>query len=104
MAMELLTFDDQFIAYFAAHDEHDNFALIDIIQSAQVSRTQFKVRKEIGAEALDRFCGCCRLVLQPGQYSRLQDSLVTNRQRSQLPFGIIGDRNPERHGSPSHKI
>jgi hypothetical protein len=30
--MELLSFHDQFIAYLSAHEEHDNFAFIDIIQ------------------------------------------------------------------------
>jgi hypothetical protein len=32
MAMKLLAFHDQLIAYFAAHDEHDDFAFIDIVQ------------------------------------------------------------------------
>jgi hypothetical protein len=39
MAMKLLVLDDQPVAYFAAHDEHDNFVFIDIIQSAQFTRT-----------------------------------------------------------------
>src|SRR5258707_8756911 len=57
MAMKLLTFHDQLIAYFAAHDEHDNFAFIDIIQGTQVSRPQFVVGKWIGTLTLDGLGG-----------------------------------------------
>jgi hypothetical protein len=100
MPMELLTFDDQRIANFAAHEEHNNFAFIDIIQGTQVSRTQFEISKKIGAQAFDRFRRRRGLVLQPGHDSRFQDSLITERQRSQLSFSILGDRKLEWHGSP----
>jgi hypothetical protein len=101
MAMELLSFHDQFIAYLSAHEERDNFAFIDIIQGTQVSYTQFIGRKKIGAQALDRFGGRRRLMLQPGQDRRLQDSLLAYWQRPELPIGLLGDRNLERHGTDS---
>jgi hypothetical protein len=104
MAMEFLAFDDQLVSYLVAHEEHDDFALIHIIQSTQVSRPQFKIGEEIGPQALGGFGRLRGLVLQPGLDSRFQDSLVSDRQRSQLPFGIIGDCDPERHGIASTKF
>jgi hypothetical protein len=74
MAIEFLAFNDQRVADFAAHEEDDDFALLDIIQGTQVSRTQLEVGKKVGAPALDGFCRLRRLVLQPGLDSRFQDS------------------------------
>jgi hypothetical protein len=101
MAMKLLTFDDQLVAYFAANEEDDNFAFIDILQDMQVSCTQFEVRKQIGAQAFDRFRGRRGLVLQPGQDRRFQDSLVTDRQRPQLSFCVVRDGHLERRDAAS---
>jgi hypothetical protein len=76
MAMDLLSFHDQFVAYLSAHEEHDNFAFIDIIQDTKASRAQFKFGEQIRAQLLNRLRRCGRLVLQPGHDSRFQDSLL----------------------------
>jgi hypothetical protein len=103
MAMEFLAFDDQLVSYLAAHEQHDNFTLIHIIQGTQVYRPQFEIGEEIGPQALGGFGRLRGFVLQPGLDSRFQDPLVSDRQRSQLPFGIIGDCDLERHGIASTK-
>jgi hypothetical protein len=38
-------------------------------------------------------------MFESGKDSRFQHSLLTDRQRSQLPLGIIGDGYFERHGT-----
>jgi hypothetical protein len=65
MAMKFLAFHDQLITNFAAHDKHDNFTFIDIIQGTQVSCAQFEVGKKIGAQALDGFRGRGGLMREP---------------------------------------
>jgi hypothetical protein len=79
MAMEFLTFHDQLVADFAAHEEYDNFVLLDIIQGTQVSRTQLEVGKKIGTQALDRFGRLRRRVLQSGLDGCFQDPLLPGR-------------------------
>jgi hypothetical protein len=79
MAMKFLTFHDQLVADFAAHEEYDNFALIDIVQGTQVPRTQLEVGEKIWTQALDSLCWLRGLVLQPGLDSRFQDSLLAGR-------------------------
>jgi len=95
MAMEFLTFDDQLVSYLAAHEEDDDFARIHIIQGTQVSRPQFEIGEEIGPQALSGSRRLRGIMLQPGLYCRFQDTLVSDRQRSQLPFGVIGDCDPD---------
>jgi hypothetical protein len=104
MAMELLTFHDQLIADFSPDDQEDNFVFLDIIQATQVTCPKLELGQRIRTRALDRLRGRRGLVLQPGHDCRFQDSLVTDRQRSQLPFGFIGDRNPERHDTDSGSL
>jgi hypothetical protein len=101
MAIKLLAFDDQLVPYFAPHKEHHNFAFVHIIQGTQISRPQFKLGEKIGAQAFQRFRGRRRLVLESGQDSCFQGSLVTGRQRPQLPVGVLGDRDLERHATSS---
>ncbi|HXG08951.1 MAG TPA: hypothetical protein VNK04_04115 [Gemmataceae bacterium] len=79
MGMELLSFHDQFVAYLSAHEEHDNFTFIGIIQDAQVAHPQFEVSEKIGAQSLDSFGRFRGLVLQAGPNSRFQDPLLTCR-------------------------
>ena len=80
MAMKLLAFDDQLVADFAADEEDDDLAFIDIIQDPQVSDTQLEVRKWIGAQALDRFRGYRGLGQRPGLDRGFQDPLFPHRQ------------------------
>jgi hypothetical protein len=95
MAMELLAFDDQFVADLAADEEDDNLVFIDIIQDPQVSDTQLEVRKWIGAEALDGFRGCRRLVQESGLDRSFQDPLFTHGQRPELPVRVLRDSDLE---------
>jgi hypothetical protein len=99
--MKILAFHNQFVADFPSDDQDDNFVSFDIIQDTQVACPKLELRQRIGAQTLDRFRGHRGLVLQAGQDSRFQDSLVADRQRSQLPVGIIGDDDLERHGTAS---
>jgi hypothetical protein len=80
MAMKLLAFHNQFVADFPSDDQDDNIVSLDIIQGTQVACAKLEFRQRIGAQTLDRFRGRRGLLLQPGQDSRFQDSLVTNRQ------------------------
>jgi len=48
--MKFLSLHDQFIAYVSAHEEHDNFIFIDIIQDTKVSCPQFEFGEKIGAQ------------------------------------------------------
>jgi hypothetical protein len=100
MAMELLSFHNQLIAYLSANEKHDNFAFINILQNTKVSHSQFVFGEQIGAQFLDCFRWGRRLVFQSGENRGFQYALVVDRQRSQLPFGILGNRNLERHGCP----
>jgi hypothetical protein len=44
MAMKLLTFHNQFIAGFPSNDQNNNLVTFNIIQDAQVSDAQLKLR------------------------------------------------------------
>jgi hypothetical protein len=81
MAMKLLTFHDQFVSHFASDDQKDNLVSLNIIQGAQVARPRLEFRERIWTQTLDRFRWRCGLVLQPGQDSCFQVSLVAHLQR-----------------------
>jgi hypothetical protein len=55
MAMELLTFHNQFVAQLAADDENDNLISLDILQGTQISRPQLELGEGIWAQSLDCF-------------------------------------------------
>jgi len=78
--MKLLTFHNQLVAYFAAHDEHNHFVFLDIIQGTQVPCPEFELGECIRSQPFDRSRGRRGLVLEPRQYSRFQVPLVTYRQ------------------------
>src|SRR5437868_5326167 len=62
MAMKLLAFDDQLVADFAADEEDDDLAFLNIIQDPQVPDTQLEARARIGSQALDGLGGYRGLV------------------------------------------
>jgi hypothetical protein len=101
MAIKLLAFDDQLVAYFAAHKQHNHFACFNIIQGSQRSHPQFKLGEKIGAQALDRFRGRRGLVRESGLDNRFQDALLAHWQRPELPVRVLGDDDLERHGTDS---
>jgi hypothetical protein len=101
MAMKLLSFHNEFITGLAPDEQDDNFVSFDIIQDTPVSSPQLELSERIGAQALDRFRGRRKLMLQPRQDCRFQDSLFTCGQRSKLPISVLRDGNLERHGSAS---
>jgi hypothetical protein len=101
MAMKLLTFHNQLVAFLPPDDQDDNFVTFDIIQDTQVSRPKFELGQRVRTQALDRFRGRRGLVLQPGQNSRFQDSLIPRRQAPELSLRVVGDRNLESHGGAS---
>jgi hypothetical protein len=104
MAMKLLTFHDQLVAFFSPDDQDDNLVTFDIIQGTQAPGPKFELGQRIGPQALDRFRGRRWLVLQPGQNGRFEESLVACRQAPQLPFRVVRDDNLERHGSASMSL
>src|SRR2546426_748915 len=99
MAMEFLAFHDQLVADLTAYEQNDNLVLLDIIQGTQVSRPQFEIGKKIGTQTLDGLRRLRRFVFQPRLDRRFQDSLLTDRQPSQLPVSILGNRDLEGHGT-----
>jgi hypothetical protein len=101
MAMELLAFDNKFVAYLAADDQDDNLISFDIIQRTQVPCPKLILRQSIWSQALDRFRGRGGLVLQPSLNRRFQDSLLACWQGPELPVGVFGDGDLERHGTNS---
>jgi hypothetical protein len=103
MGMELLTFHNEFVADLAPDKQEDNFVSLNIIQDTQVSSPQLKFSKGIRPQALDRFRERRRLMLQPGQDSRFQNSPFTCWQRAELPIRVFRDGNLERHGSASSR-
>jgi hypothetical protein len=80
MAMELLTFHDQLVAFFPSDDQDNNLVSFDIVQGTQVSCPKLELGERIGTQSFDRFCRRSGLVLQPRQDSRFQESLVTHGQ------------------------
>jgi hypothetical protein len=76
MAMKILAFHNQLVAFIPPNDQDDNFVAFDIIQGTQVARTKLELDQRIRTQALDRFRGCRGLVFQPGQNSRFQHSLA----------------------------
>jgi hypothetical protein len=86
MGMKLLAFNNQLVSDFASNDQNHNLVSFDIIQGTQVACAYFELSKWIGAQALDRLGSSCRVVLESGLDSCLQDSLVTGRQRSVVVF------------------
>jgi hypothetical protein len=77
MAIELLTFNDQPVAFFPPDDQDDNFVSFDIIRGTQVTCPKLGLGQRIGTQALDRFRRRRWLVLQPEQDSCFQNSLIT---------------------------
>src|ERR1700736_5797700 len=65
MAMEFLTFHNQFVSDFSPDDQDDDFVPFNIIEGTQVSCPQFKLGQGIGPHWLDRFRRSHRLVLEP---------------------------------------
>jgi hypothetical protein len=104
MGMELLSFHNQLVPDFSPHDKDDNLIAFHIIQSTQIPHTQFKFRQRVGPQAFDCFGGCCWLVLKPGQDAGFQHPLVTDRQRSELPVGVLRDGDLIRHATASWTI
>jgi hypothetical protein len=101
MAMKLFPFHNQLVAHFLAHNKHDNFVFLNIIQGTQVSCPKFELGERIGSQPFDRFGGRRGLVLKTGQDSRFQDPLVTYRQRPELPVSLLRDGDLERHSTAS---
>jgi hypothetical protein len=66
MAMELLSFHDEFVADLPPHDEDDNLVCLHIIQGTQVFYPQLKLCQRIGPQPFDCFRRCLGLVLEPG--------------------------------------
>jgi hypothetical protein len=97
MAMELLSFDNQFVTGLPPHDEEDNLVTLYIIQGTQVSYPQLKLRQRIGSQPFDSFRRSFGLVLEPGQDRRFQDSPITRRQGPKLSFAVLGDGDPVGH-------
>jgi hypothetical protein len=80
MAMKLLTFDDQLVLDFSAHDDDDNLIILNIIQRSEASDTQFEPGQWVRPQPFDgsRFGG--RLVLKPSHNGRFKNPLITRRQ------------------------
>jgi hypothetical protein len=77
MAMELLSFHNQLVSNFLAHDKNDDLFPFHILQDTQVTCAQLELGQRIGAQSFDRFCRCRRLVFKAGQNGRFHDALVT---------------------------
>jgi hypothetical protein len=99
MSMELFASHDQFVADLPSDDEehHLGTVLLDIIQDAEVTDTQFVLRQRVRAKTPDRFRWDRRLVSQPSRDRRLDDALLANRQGSELRVSFVGNRNSKRH-------
>jgi hypothetical protein len=80
MAMELLAFHDQLVAFFSPDDQDNHFVSFDILQGTKVTCPKLKLGESIGTQPLERLCRRRRLMLQTGQDCRFQDSLLTCRQ------------------------
>jgi hypothetical protein len=57
MAMELLTFHNQLIAFFPSDDQDDNFLTFNIIQDTHVACPKLKLGERIGTQLLVAFVG-----------------------------------------------
>jgi hypothetical protein len=99
MAMKLLPFHNQFVSDFPANDQNDNLVAFNIIQRPQLPSPKLKFGKRVGSQSFDGFCGLCRLVQETRLYGRLQDLSLAGRERLELPVGVTGDGNPERHAA-----
>jgi hypothetical protein len=97
MGIEFLAFDNQIVTALTSHNQDDDFVSLNIIQHSQVPRPQLVMGERIWPQALDGLCGRGGLVLQARLDRRFEDSLLSRRQRSQLPFSILSDRDLERH-------
>jgi hypothetical protein len=78
--MEFFSGYDQFVSNLATNNEQDNLGLFYIIQHTKITHTQFEFGQRIWSELLDRPCWRCRLFLESGDYCRLNDTLLANRQ------------------------
>jgi hypothetical protein len=97
--MKLLSFDYQFVANLAAHNEDDDFVAFNIIQRAKVSRPKFEFGKRVRPKPFDGSCRRIRVVLQAGQYGCFQDSLFACGQGLKLSLPLLRDRNLVCHGN-----
>jgi len=75
--MELLSFHNQLVADFSPDNEDDNFVTLHIIQGAQVSCPEFKLRERIRSQPFDRFRGRFWLMFEARHDGRFQDSPIT---------------------------
>jgi hypothetical protein len=101
MSTVLLPGDDQLVADLPPHDHDNDFFTFRIVQGSKVARTQFIRGHGIGTQPLDGTSESRRLVLESGSDRCLQGPLIVNGQRQKLLFGILGDRDPDRHNSGS---
>jgi hypothetical protein len=102
--MKLLASHHQFVTDLPPDDQQNDFGifLLHIIQDPKVPNTEFKLGQGIGPKPADRLRGPVRLISQPRLDRHLKDSLLANRQGSQLCVRIVSNRNVERHPEPSH--
>jgi hypothetical protein len=91
MAMEFLAFNDQFVSCLAIDDQDDDLFAFDIVQCTQIARAQLEFRKRIGSQAFDRSRGRRGIVLEPRKNGRLENPLLSRRQRSELPIRVVRD-------------
>lgn len=101
MAMKLLAFHGGMVAHFLPDDQDHNLVFLDILQGPQVPCPQLMLSERMGTQSLDRFCGRRGLVREAGLDRRLQDPLLARRQRPELPVGVFGDGDLERHVTDS---
>jgi hypothetical protein len=98
MSTELLPGDNERVSNLPSYNGNDNFLTFHIIQGAQASYPQFKLGHRIRPQPLDCTSECRRLMHKSRCNSRLQDSLLANRQREKVLFSVSRDRDPEGHG------
>src|SRR3989442_8334245 len=67
MAMEFLTFHNEFIPDLAAENEQNHFFTFDIIQRAEIAGAEFEFDERIGPQSLNRTGWLGGLLCKPRQ-------------------------------------
>jgi hypothetical protein len=106
MAMKLLSFDNQFVAYVDADEQqHDVFVLAaNIVQHAKTLNTKLELSEGIWSQLADGPRGHRRLLGQPGGDRRLDNPPIVRREGPKLLRRNLGDPDAIWHARQRHGL
>jgi hypothetical protein len=97
--MELLAFDDEFVAHLAAHghDDHLGVFLVDAVKDPEVAEPELETGKWVRPKRLDGPAEGRRLIPETSGDAIADDPSFPGREALKLGLGLPSDRDTIRH-------